>query len=88
MLGSKCYILRDRESSDKFDSKSGEGIFLGYSRNSRAYRVYNLSTRVVTESINVVIEDAISEIGVKNWDEMGNLSEDLVTVTEPIEQTT
>lgn len=35
-----------------------------------------------------MIEDAISEIGVKNWDEMGNLSEDLVTVTEPIEQTT
>jgi len=35
----KCYILNDQE--NKFDAKSDEGIFLGYSTNSRAYRVYN-----------------------------------------------
>lgn len=53
--------MRDRENLSKFESKSDEGIFLGYSRNSRAFRVYNLRTRVVMESINVVIDDAVSE---------------------------
>jgi hypothetical protein len=56
-FGSKCYILRDRENLGKFDSKSDEGIFLGYSINSRAYRVFNKRTETVMECINVVIDD-------------------------------
>jgi hypothetical protein len=32
---------------------------LGYSTNSRAYRVYNTRTETVMESINVVINDEI-----------------------------
>ena len=61
IFGSKCYILIDRENPRKFDAKSDEGIFLGYSTNSRAYRVYNKRTKMVMESINVVIDDTISE---------------------------
>jgi hypothetical protein len=57
IFGSKCYILRDRENLGKFDPKSDEGIFLGYSTNSRAYRVFNKRTETVMESINVVIDD-------------------------------
>jgi hypothetical protein len=56
-FGSKCYILRDRENLGNFDSKSDEGIFLGYSTNSRAYRVFNKKTETVMESINVVINN-------------------------------
>jgi len=56
-FGSKCYILRDRENLGKFDPKSDEGIFLGYSTNSRAYRVFNKRTETVMESINVVVDD-------------------------------
>jgi hypothetical protein len=56
-FGSKCYILHDRENLGEFDSKSDEGIFLGYSINSRAYRVFNKRTETVMESINVVIDD-------------------------------
>lgn len=59
IFGSKCYILRDRENLEKFDPKSDEGIFLGYSTNSRAYRVYNTIIEIVMESINVVIDDEI-----------------------------
>ena len=61
IFGSKCYILNDRENPGKFDAKSDEGIFLGYSTNSWAYRVYNKRTKMVKESINVVINDTISE---------------------------
>jgi hypothetical protein len=54
---SKCYILRDRENLGKFDTKSDEGIFLGYATNSRAYRVFSKRTETVMEFINVVIDD-------------------------------
>jgi hypothetical protein len=56
-FGSTCYILRDRENLGKFDPKSDEGIFLGYSSTSRAYRVFNKRTETLMESINVVIDD-------------------------------
>ena len=36
-------------------------MFLGCSTNSRAYRVYNKRTKTVIESINMVIDDTISE---------------------------
>ena len=46
----------------KFDSRSDEGIFLGYSMISKAYRVYNLRKSSVMDSVNVVVDDArISE---------------------------
>ena len=46
----------------KFDSRSDEGIFLGYSMISKAYRVYNLRKSSVMDSVNVAVDDArISE---------------------------
>ncbi|CAJ2645128.1 unnamed protein product [Trifolium pratense] len=58
VFGSKCYILADREPRIKLDPKSDEAIFLGYSTNSRAYRVFNSRTRTMMESINVVVDDS------------------------------
>ena len=59
IFGGDCYILRDRENLEKFDAKSDKGYFLGYSSTSRAYRVYNLRTKTVMESSNVVINDEV-----------------------------
>ena len=59
IFGSDCYILCDRENLEKFDSKSDGGYFLGYSFTSRAYRVYNLRTKIVMESSNVLINDKV-----------------------------
>ena len=59
IFGSDYYILRDRENLEKFDVKSDKGYFLGYSSTSRAYRVYNLRTKIVMESSNVVINDEL-----------------------------
>jgi len=61
VFGSKCYILSDRDYKRKMDPKSDEGIFLGYSTNSRAYKVYNSKTKTVMESINAVIDDVPKE---------------------------
>ena len=55
---STCFILKDRENVEKFDSQSDEGIFLGYSYTSKAYQVYNKRTRKVMKTVNVVINEA------------------------------
>ncbi|RVX07779.1 Retrovirus-related Pol polyprotein from transposon RE1 [Vitis vinifera] len=57
VFGSRCYVLKDHENLGKFESKSEEGIFLGYSSKSRAYRVYILSSKCMVESINVIVDD-------------------------------
>ena len=57
MFGCTYYILNDREHLGKFQAKSDKGIFRGYSPNSRAYRIFNLRTKTIMESINVVIDD-------------------------------
>lgn len=54
-VGNTCCILVDREI--RRDSKADEGIFLGYSSNSRAYLVYNTRTRSVMESVYVAFDD-------------------------------
>ena len=59
IFGSTCFILKDRENVRKFYSRSDEGIFLGYSSTSKAYRVYNKRTMKVMETVNVVINESL-----------------------------
>jgi len=61
VFGSKCYILADRDHRRKMDPKSDEGIFPGYSRNIITYKVFNSRTKIVMESINVVIDDVVDD---------------------------
>ena len=56
-FGCKCFILNDREHLDKFDPKSDEAIFLGYSTHSKAYRVYHKRNQTVVESIHVKFDE-------------------------------
>jgi hypothetical protein len=39
----KCFVLK-RENLDKFESRSSDGILLGYTLHVRSYRVFNLET--------------------------------------------
>jgi len=48
VFGCKCFILNNgKDNLDKFDSKANEGIFLGYSSHSHAYRAYNKRTMLI-----------------------------------------
>ncbi|GKF01366.1 retrovirus-related pol polyprotein from transposon TNT 1-94 [Tanacetum coccineum] len=47
VFGSKCFILNTKDYLTKFDPKSYEGVFLGYSQNSKAYVVLNKHTMKV-----------------------------------------
>ena len=80
VFGSKIYILNDQENLGKFDAKSDEGIFFGYSTTSRAYRVFNKRTKTVMESINVVIDDAITNVEINDDGEGPSSKESTVEV--------
>jgi hypothetical protein len=41
VFGIKCYIKRNEDNLGKFDYRIDEGIFLGYSFGSKAYKCYN-----------------------------------------------
>ena len=56
-VGSICYILTDREYHRKWDAKSDTSFFLGYSQNNNVYRVFNTRTKVVMETINILVND-------------------------------
>ncbi|GJY38167.1 retrovirus-related pol polyprotein from transposon TNT 1-94 [Tanacetum coccineum] len=57
IFGSLCYIVRDGENLDKMKEKGDACIFVGYSNQSRAYRVYNKRTRVIVETIHVNFDE-------------------------------
>jgi hypothetical protein len=48
----KCFVLK-HGNLDKFESRSFDGILLGYTPHGRSYRVYNLKTNTVVESYDV-----------------------------------
>ncbi|GJY14540.1 retrovirus-related pol polyprotein from transposon TNT 1-94 [Tanacetum coccineum] len=57
VFGSKCFILNTKDYLTKFDPKSYEGVFLGYSQNSKAYIILNKHTRKIKESLNVTFDE-------------------------------
>jgi hypothetical protein len=55
-FGCKCFILK-RGNLDKFESRSFDGILLGYTPHGRSYRVYNFETNTVVESCDVTFNE-------------------------------
>nr|GFC76793.1 hypothetical protein [Tanacetum cinerariifolium] len=66
IFGSVCYIVRDGENLDKIKEKGDECIFVGYSTQSRAYRVFNKRTRVIMESIHVNFDELPQQASAHN----------------------
>ncbi|PKA48985.1 Retrovirus-related Pol polyprotein from transposon TNT 1-94 [Apostasia shenzhenica] len=59
VFGCKCFVLNNgKDDLGKFDSKSVEAIFLGYSSTSKAYRVYNTRSMLVEEFIYVNFDES------------------------------
>ncbi|GKD05844.1 retrovirus-related pol polyprotein from transposon TNT 1-94 [Tanacetum coccineum] len=67
IFSSLCYIVRDGENLDKMKEKGDACIFVGYSTQSRAYRVFNKRTRVIVETIHV------------NFDELPQMASDHIS---------
>nr|GEY17769.1 putative ribonuclease H-like domain-containing protein [Tanacetum cinerariifolium] len=52
-FGCHVTILNTSDPLGKFDKKSDEGYIIGYSISSKAYRVYNLVSRKIDETMNL-----------------------------------
>ncbi|GJX40434.1 putative ribonuclease H-like domain-containing protein [Tanacetum coccineum] len=52
-FGCPVTILNTIDHLGKFDGKADEGFFIGYSTNSKAFRVFNSRTRIVEENLHV-----------------------------------
>jgi hypothetical protein len=55
-FGCKCFVLK-YGNLDKFESRSFDGILLGYTHHGRSYRVYNLETNIIIESRDVTFDN-------------------------------
>jgi hypothetical protein len=55
-FGCRCFILK-KGRLDKFESRSSDGIFLGYASHSRAFRVLNLDTSLVMQTCEVTFDE-------------------------------
>ncbi|KAJ9554117.1 hypothetical protein OSB04_018162 [Centaurea solstitialis] len=58
IFGCACYILNNKDNLGKFDSKSDDGIFLGYSSISKTYRVFNKRRQAIEETIHVRFDES------------------------------
>ena len=64
-FGCKCFMVNNgKVDLGKFDPRSDEGVFVGYSSSSKAYIILNKRTQCIEENIHVV------------FDEDGNLKSD------------
>ncbi|GJY20062.1 ribonuclease H-like domain-containing protein [Tanacetum coccineum] len=52
-FGCPMTILNTLDPQGKFDKKADEGFFVGYSINSKAFRVFNTRTRKVEENLHI-----------------------------------
>nr|GEU44149.1 retrovirus-related Pol polyprotein from transposon TNT 1-94 [Tanacetum cinerariifolium] len=57
MFGCICYLTRDGENLDKMKEKGDQCILVGYSTQSKGYRVYNKRTRLIVESIHLRFDE-------------------------------
>nr|GEY80012.1 hypothetical protein [Tanacetum cinerariifolium] len=66
-IATACFTQNHGENLDKMKEKGDERVFVGYSTQSRDYRVFNKRTRVIMESIHV------------NFDELPHMASDHVS---------
>nr|GEU29356.1 retrovirus-related Pol polyprotein from transposon TNT 1-94 [Tanacetum cinerariifolium] len=56
-FGCHVTILNTIDHLGKFDGKANEGFFVGYSTNSKAFKVFNSRTRIVEENLHVMFNE-------------------------------
>ncbi|GJX96129.1 retrovirus-related pol polyprotein from transposon TNT 1-94 [Tanacetum coccineum] len=57
IFGCICYITRDGENLDKMKEKGDPCVMVGYSTQSKGYRVYNKRTHLIVESIYIKFDE-------------------------------
>ncbi|GJX17260.1 putative ribonuclease H-like domain-containing protein [Tanacetum coccineum] len=80
-FGCPVTILNTIDHLGKFDGKADEGFFVGYSLNSKAFRVFNSRTRIVEENLHIRFSESTPNVvGTKASDNAGQARKE----TEPV----
>nr|GFA28975.1 hypothetical protein [Tanacetum cinerariifolium] len=66
VFGCRCYLLNDYEDVGKLKAKGDIRVFVGYLKESAAFRIYNKQTHKIYESMNVNF-DKISKMASKQF---------------------
>ncbi|GJW50712.1 retrovirus-related pol polyprotein from transposon TNT 1-94 [Tanacetum coccineum] len=61
-FGCPVTILNTIDHLGKFDGKANEGFFVGYSLNSKAFRVFNSRTRIVEENLHIRFSESTPNV--------------------------
>ncbi|GKE83524.1 retrovirus-related pol polyprotein from transposon TNT 1-94, partial [Tanacetum coccineum] len=61
-FGCLVTILNTIDHLGKFDGKANEGFFVGYSLNSKAFRVFNSKTRIVEEKLHIRFSESTPNV--------------------------
>nr|GEW70431.1 putative ribonuclease H-like domain-containing protein [Tanacetum cinerariifolium] len=70
-FGCLVTILNTLDSLGKFEGKVDEGFLIGYSVNSKVFRVFNSRTRIVQETLHVnFLEKSPNVAGCTKWNEV------------------
>ncbi|GJR77937.1 retrovirus-related pol polyprotein from transposon TNT 1-94 [Tanacetum coccineum] len=92
VFGCRCYLLNDYDDVGKLKAKWDIGVFVGYSKESAAFRVYNKRTRKIHESVNLNFVEILKmaskqfslEPGLSNLNETGKSSHPTVSQVSEI----
>ena len=76
----KCFILNEKDALGKFDTKSDDDIFLGYSFVSKVFHIFNKRTLVIEEFIHVIFNE-VSKF--KKNDLNDDINLDALNLNEP-----
>nr|GEV35658.1 hypothetical protein [Tanacetum cinerariifolium] len=75
-FGCPVTIFNTIDHLGKFDGKADDGFFVGYSLNSKAFRVFNNRTRIVEENLRVRFsENTPNHVGTKASNDAGKKKE-------------
>nr|GFC60506.1 hypothetical protein [Tanacetum cinerariifolium] len=77
VFGCRCYLLNDYDDVGKLKAKGDIRVFVGYSKESAAFRIFNKRTRKIYESVDVNF-DELSEMASKQF----SLEPDLYNLNE------
>ena len=72
----------------KFNAKSDDGIFLGYSSRSKAYRIYNKRTSTIEESMHVEFDENFENVIEPSIEEEEKTSLEHIEDEEPLVEST
>nr|GEY00158.1 hypothetical protein [Tanacetum cinerariifolium] len=61
-FGCLVTILNTKDHLGKFNGKANEGFFIGYSLNSKAFRVFNSKTRLVEENLHIRFSESTANV--------------------------